>query len=117
MTPKRLNRRKRNSLLNDVGDAIEIKETNFDSITDIADVVVANLDFLTLTKYAGKLSKMFREYLIVSGVTKGNWSELKESFQEAGLHCLTEIVGREWGAGLFLHNFFDEQRPGLRNIS
>ncbi len=115
--PKAVESAKKNSLLNDVGEAIEIKETNFDSITDIADVIVANLDFLTLTKYAGKISKMFRECLIVSGVTKGNWSELKERFQETGLYCLTEIVGREWGAGLFLHNLFDEQRPGLRNIS
>jgi hypothetical protein len=60
---------------------------------------------------------MFQECLIVSGVTQKNWSELKERFQEAGLHCLTEIVGREWGAGLFVHNFSDEQRSGLRNIS
>jgi len=115
--PKAVESAKQNSLLNDVGEAIEIKITNLDSINGIADVVVANLDFLTLTKYAEKISKMFQECLIVSGVTQKNWSELKERFQEAGLHCLTEIVGREWGAGLFVHNFSDEQRSGLRNIS
>ncbi len=115
--PKAVESARKNSLLNDVGQAIEIKEMNLDSINGVTDVVVANLDFPTLTKYAEKISKMFREYLIVSGVTQKTWTELKETFQDVNLRCLTEIVGREWGAGLFVRGFSDEQGAGLKYIS
>ncbi len=95
---------KKNLALNNLQGAIEIKVANLDFMTGDADIVVANLDFLTLTEHAEKLARLFREYLIVSGVTKPKWKKLKEKFHEAGLNCDIETVGKEWGAGLFNRN-------------
>ena len=94
---------KKNLALNDLEGVIEIKLAELDSISDSADVVVANLDFVTLTSHLEILTRSFKEYLIVSGVIKSKWASLIGIFQNSGLCVTNQIIGKEWGAGLFEH--------------
>lgn len=94
---------KKNAILNELEKLVEIKVAQLSDISDSADIVTANLDFLTLTAQVECLARVFREYLIISGVTNKDWERLKNEFQNSGMRCLKEIVGPEWGAGLFVH--------------
>jgi ribosomal protein L11 methyltransferase len=94
---------KNNAILNELGKLVEIKISQLSDISDSADIVTANLDFLTLIAQKERLGTVFREYLIVSGVTSKDWERLKNEFQNSGMRCLKEIVGLDWGAGLFVH--------------
>lgn len=94
---------KKNAILNELEKLVEIKVAQLSDISDSTDIVTANLDFLTLTAQVECLARVFREYLIISGVTNKDWERLKNEFQNSGVRCLKEIVGSEWGAGLFVH--------------
>ena len=94
---------KKNAGLNGVAGLIEIRLSSLAQLSDSADVVTANLDFRALTEAAPKLAELFRKYLIISGVTSADWHEMKKTFQKTGLKLEKEIVGKEWGSGLFSH--------------
>ena len=94
---------KKNAGLNGVAELIEIRLSNLAELSHSADVVTANLDFRALTDAAPKLTELFRKYLIISGVTSADWHEMKKTFQKTGLKLEKEIVGKEWGSGLFSH--------------
>ncbi|MGC8657832.1 MAG: 50S ribosomal protein L11 methyltransferase [Desulfomonilaceae bacterium] len=93
---------KKNLQLNDLEGVVEIRVEELHSITDSADMVIANLDFVTLTGNLETFAKIFRECLIVSGVIKPKWGSLIQSFQNSGLRVVNQIIGKEWGAGLFV---------------
>ncbi|MGC8604301.1 MAG: 50S ribosomal protein L11 methyltransferase, partial [Desulfomonilaceae bacterium] len=99
---------KQNAVLNNLKGAIEFRVEDIDSVNGSADVVVANLDFLTLLRNIDKLKKMFRQYLVVSGVTKPQWPKFSEILQKLELIVLEEIIVKEWGAGLFAHKSSNE---------
>lgn len=91
----------KNAALNRVEDSIELHCTPLDKVTEPADIVVANLDTMTLSRHAGHLLSLSRRYLIVSGVTVEQWGAVRDEFMSRGARLVTEIVGSEWGCGRF----------------
>ncbi|MFA6222408.1 MAG: 50S ribosomal protein L11 methyltransferase [Desulfomonilaceae bacterium] len=94
---------KKNAGLNGVAELIEIKLSSLAQLSRSADVVTANLDFRSLVDAAPKLAELSRKYLIIAGVTRTDWDEMKRTFRETGLKLEKEIVDKEWGSGLFSH--------------
>ena len=94
---------KKNADLNGVAELIEIKLSSLAQLSRRADVVTANLDFRSLVDGAPKLAELSRKYLIISGVTRTDWDEMKTTFRGTGMKLEKEIVDKEWGSGLFSH--------------
>jgi len=90
---------RKNAALNKVEDLIEMSCTPLDTVTEPADIVVANLDPMTLLRHVGHLLSLSRRYLIISGVPTEQWENVRERFLARGGRLVREIVGPEWGCG------------------
>ena len=66
-----------------------------------SDIVIANLDPLTLLRFREKLIDLSGKYLIISGVPLDQWHALRESFRKGPSRLIDEITRAEWGSGLY----------------
>lgn len=92
---------KKNAALNKVEELIATDCMPVDMLSEPADIVVANLDPMTLSNNADHLLRLSRRYLIISGVPADQWNRVKGEFLCRGLRLAGEIVGGEWGSGRF----------------
>ncbi len=90
-----------NAALNGVEDALLLKQSPLDELTETADIVTANLDPITLAESRNKLISLFRHYLIISGVPLNRWNDIKGKFIVDDSILKKEITRSEWGSGLF----------------
>lgn len=67
-----------------------------------SDIVVANLDPMTLTRFRDRLIELARKYLIISGVPLDRWDRIRQSFDLGTSRLVEEIKKLEWGAGLYV---------------
>ena len=65
------------------------------------DIVVANLDPMTLSANRDKLISLADHFLIVSGVPLDQWDGIRNLFVSRDLALEREIMDSEWGCGMF----------------
>jgi ribosomal protein L11 methyltransferase len=93
---------RKNAALNGVENAIEMTCTPLEEVVEPADIVVANIDPMTLLGHVEQLVRLARGYLVISGVPIDQWENVKEGFLVKGVRLFNEIAGREWGSGTFV---------------
>jgi len=92
---------RKNVILNGIGEKIRLECLSAQDVKEPADIVAANLDPLALSENRPQLVKLFTRYLIISGVPLNQWKDIKVAFLAAHIVLKKEIVGSEWGSGLF----------------
>lgn len=92
---------RKNVSLNKAGEKVRLECLCAQNLNEPADIVAANLDPLALKENRPQLVKLFTRYLIISGVPVEQWKDIKAEFLAAHIVLKKEIVGPEWGSGLF----------------
>ncbi|HMK34131.1 MAG TPA: 50S ribosomal protein L11 methyltransferase, partial [Desulfomonilaceae bacterium] len=92
---------RKNAALNRVEDRIEFACSPIESEVESFDVVIANLDPMTLQANKDQLIRVSGTFLIISGVPVDQWNDIKTVFLSEKLVFGKEIVREEWGCGLF----------------
>ncbi len=91
----------KNALLNKVEDKLKLKCALVKELAGQYDIVVANLDPMTLAANRDKLISLVGRLLIVSGVPLDQWDGIKNLFVSRNLVLEKEIMQSEWGCGMF----------------
>ncbi len=91
----------KNALLNKVEDNLQARCAPVKELTGRYDIVIANLDPMTLAANREKLVSLSGRFLIVSGVPLDQWEEIKSLFVRRHLILRREIMESEWGTGMF----------------
>lgn len=92
---------RKNVDLNKANEKVRLECLSAQDLNEAADIVAANLDPLALKDNRAQLVKLFTRYLIISGVPVEQWEDIKAEFLAAQILLKKEIVGFEWGSGLF----------------
>lgn len=92
---------RKNLELNSVTHKVRLLCRGLEDIAVGSDIVVANLDPMTLLRFRDRLIDLSGKYLIVSGVPLDQWHALRESFQNGPSRLIEEITRAEWGTGLY----------------
>jgi len=93
---------RKNAVLNGLENAVLFECASVEDMTGPWDVVTANLDTRTLNRFRVALVALFERFLVVSGVPLEQWDGVRALFREVGVEIAREIVGPEWGTGLFV---------------
>jgi len=92
---------RKNGVINLVDDRLVVECLSVRDLSIQADIVTANLDPQTLLANRGTLLRLFRRFLIVSGVPADQWDQVKGVFPTGEVTLVKEIVKSEWGCGMF----------------
>jgi len=93
---------RKNAVLNGLENAVLFECASVEDLAGPWDAVTANLDTRTLNRFGDALVALFSRFLVVSGVPLEQWQGVKAMFREKGVEVAREIVGPEWGTGLFV---------------
>lgn len=91
----------KNALLNKIGGKLQLKCSSVKDLTGRYDIVIANLDPMTLAANRDKLISLAGRWLIVSGVPLDQWDGIRNLFVSRNLVLEKEIMDSEWGCGMF----------------
>lgn len=91
----------KNALLNKVDDRLQLRCASVKELMGRHDVVIANLDPMTLAANRDKLISLAARFLIVSGVPLDQWDGIRNLFVSRDLVLKREIMDSEWGCGMF----------------
>jgi ribosomal protein L11 methyltransferase len=91
----------KNALLNTVDDRLQLKCAPVKGLTGHYDIVIANLDPMTLAANRDKLISLADRFLIISGVPLDQWDGIRYLFVSRDLTLEKEIMDSEWGCGIF----------------
>jgi ribosomal protein L11 methyltransferase len=91
----------KNALLNKVTDKLQLKCAPVKELVGRYDIVIANLDPMTLAANRDKLVSLAGRFLIVSGVPLDQWDGIRNLFVSRDLGLEREIMDSEWGCGMF----------------
>ncbi len=91
----------KNALLNKVHDKLQLRCAPVKELTGRYDIVIANLDPMTLAANRAKLVDLAGRFLIISGVPLDQWDGIRGLFVSGGMALQREIVEQEWGSGMF----------------
>ena len=91
----------KNALLNKVDDKLQLRCSPVKELTGRYDIVIANLDPMTLAANRDKLVSLAGRFLIVSGVPLDQWDGIRNLFVSRDLVLEREIMDSEWGCGMF----------------
>jgi ribosomal protein L11 methyltransferase len=91
----------KNALLNKVDDKLQLRCSSVKELVGQYDIVIANLDPMTLAANRDKLVSLSDCFLIVSGVPLDQWDGIRGLFISRNLVLRREIMDSEWGTGLF----------------
>jgi ribosomal protein L11 methyltransferase len=91
----------KNALLNNVNDKLQLKCAPVKELAGRYDVVIANLDPMTLAANRDRLISLSARFLIVSGVPLDQWDGIRSLFVSRHLVLRKEILESEWGCGMF----------------
>jgi ribosomal protein L11 methyltransferase len=94
----------KNALLNKVDDKLQLKCASVKELSGRYDIVVANLDPMTLSANRDNLISLADHFLIVSGVPLDQWDGIRSLFVSRDLTLEKEITDSEWGCGTFGKN-------------
>jgi ribosomal protein L11 methyltransferase len=92
---------RKNALLNAVGDELQLRCAPVKELAGRYDIVIANLDPMTLAANRGKLVSLSARFLIVSGVPLDQWDGIRNLFVSRDLTLERQIMDSEWGCGMF----------------
>ena len=92
-----------NSSLNGVLDKICLECKAIENVEVCFDIVIANLDYTTLSRNVSILPRLFRDRLIISGITVDQWESVKKLFGAESLKPLKELQKSEWVSAIFSH--------------
>ncbi|MGD9818173.1 MAG: 50S ribosomal protein L11 methyltransferase [Desulfomonilaceae bacterium] len=93
---------KENSALNNIDD-IEFKCMSIEGNLGKFDLVVANLDAMTISSNVSNLKNIFVDRLIISGITLDQWDSLRKELEDHSLNLLKEVKKTQWVSGVFDH--------------
>jgi ribosomal protein L11 methyltransferase len=91
----------KNALLNKVDDKLQLRCSSVKGLVGQYDIVIANLDPMTLAANRDKLVSLSGCFLIVSGVPLDQWDGIRCLFISRDLVLRREIMDSEWGCGMF----------------
>jgi len=91
----------KNAAFNAVSEKISLECLSVRDLKEAADLVVANLDPMTLRANKEQLVNLSARYLIISGVPTEEWENIKKEFLAENLLLRKEILRKDWGSGLF----------------
>ena len=92
---------RKNALLNKVDDKLQLRCALVKELAGRYDIVVANLDPMTLSANRDNLISLADRFLIVSGVPLDQWDGIRNLFVSRDLALEREIMDSEWGCGMF----------------
>ena len=92
---------RKNALLNKVDDKLQLRCALVKELAGRYDIVVANLDPMTLSTNRDNLISLADHFLIVSGVPLDQWDGIRNLFVSRDLALEREIMDSEWGCGMF----------------
>jgi ribosomal protein L11 methyltransferase len=92
---------RKNLALNEVVEIVQLECLSAQDVKEPADIVVANLDTMTLRGNKSQLVNLAARYLIVSGVPIEEWENVKKEFLAERLFLKKEIRRADWSSGLF----------------
>ncbi len=92
---------RKNAALNTVDDKLQLRCAPVKELAGRYDIVIANLDPMTLAANRDKLISLSARFLIVSGVPLVQWDGIRNLFMRRDLVLEREIIESEWGTGLF----------------
>jgi ribosomal protein L11 methyltransferase len=101
----------KNARLNKVHDKLKLRCASLKELDGQYDIVIANLDPMTLAANRDKLVSLSGRYLIVSGVPQDQWDGIKDLFLEQGLFLERERRESEWGCGMFARESVKTRHP------
>ncbi len=99
--PTAIESARKNLRLNDLAGEVRPECLAVGEVCGAYDVVAANLDPMALRQNGARLIALAKRFLIIAGVPKDQWESVKGPFLDKGLSLEEEIVGQEWGCGLF----------------
>jgi len=99
--PAAIQSARKNLELNGVTHRVRLLCQGLEHVTARSDIVIANLDPLTLLRFREKLIDLSGKYLIISGVPLDQWHALRESFRKGPSRLIEDITRSEWGSGLY----------------
>jgi ribosomal protein L11 methyltransferase len=91
----------KNALLNKVYEKLRLRCAPVKDLAGHYDIVVANLDSMTLAANRDKLISLSARFLIVSGVPLDQWDGMRSLFLGREVTLKEEILKSEWGCGMF----------------
>lgn len=91
----------KNADLNKCRHLIEWRTEELTAYDTPADIVLANLDPLTLERHADHIIGLTVQTLIVSGVPRGRWPALAKALESRGTVRDRECIGKEWASARF----------------
>lgn len=91
----------KNALLNTVDDQLQLRCAPVKELAGHYDIVIANLDPMTLAANRNKLISLADRFLIVSGVPLDQWDGIRNLFVSRYLILEREIMDSDWGCGMF----------------
>jgi ribosomal protein L11 methyltransferase len=92
---------RKNALLNKVHDKLQLRCAPVKDLAGHYDIVIANLDPMTLAANRDKLVSLAARFLIVSGVPLDQWDGIRNLFVSRDLVLEKDIMDSEWGCGMF----------------
>ena len=92
---------RKNALLNKVDDKLQLRCAPVKELAGRYDIVVANLDPMTLSANRDNLISLADHFLIVSGVPLDQWDGIRNLFVSRDLVLERDIMDSEWGCGMF----------------
>lgn len=92
---------RKNVALNWVGERIRLECLSAQDLKVPADILVANLDPMTLRANKEQLVNLSARYLIISGVPIEEWENIRQEFLVEKLFLKKEVLRADWGSGLF----------------
>lgn len=92
-----------NASLNQVMERIIFECRGIETASGKYNIVIANLDAMTLIRNVSILKDTFVDKLIISGVTVDQWASLKDIFEKQSLKLIKELRKTEWVSAVFMH--------------
>ncbi|MDQ7783633.1 MAG: 50S ribosomal protein L11 methyltransferase [Desulfomonilaceae bacterium] len=99
--PAAIRSARRNAALNNLEIDLDLRNQTLTECSEPTDLVVANLDPLTLLANRKLIAALFTRFLILSGVPLDQWDQVKEMYRSDRSALRREITRSEWGCGLF----------------
>jgi ribosomal protein L11 methyltransferase len=95
---------RKNLELNRMEHMVRLACHGVEDVRERHDIVVANLDPMTLRRNRATLVDLTLRYLIISGIPLDQWSPLRDLFLEGSVRMVAEVCEAEWAAALFRVN-------------
>ena len=94
---------KKNIILNNMEDQIQILDRNIENINDKFSLITANLRYPTLKRLCSHISKITEKQgmVVVAGIKTDEVTDILNSYTQKGFSCAWKAFEKDWGVLVF----------------